>query len=187
MKITPLDIQQHEFQRSLFGLDPREVRNFLDLVRETVEELVRENAAIREEMTRREGEVHRYRERERLLQETLLTAQRLSEDLKASAHKEAEIIVSQAELRGEKILHNAHQRLVKFFEEIQELKRQKIQFQTGMKRLLDWHQKLLEAQAEGEQRFLEIEENVQILDTRREPPPRPAEERREEKLPRAVG
>jgi cell division initiation protein len=168
MKITPLDIQQQEFKRTFVGLDPKEVRNFLDLVRETVEELVRENAALREEMARREGEILRYRERERVLQETLLTAQRLSEEMKLSAHKEAEIIVSQAELKSEKILQNANQRLVKLFEEIHELKRQKVQFETGMKRLLEWHLKMLETSLESGQRYLQVEENVEVLAQREE-------------------
>lgn len=186
MKITPLDIQQQEFKRKLFGLDGREVRNFLDLCRETVEELVRENAALREEMARREGEIHRYRERERVLQETLLTAQRMSEEMRQSAHKEAEIIVSQAELRGEKILHDAHQRLVKLFEEIQELKRQKIQFETGMRRVIDWHKKLLDATIEGGDELAQIEEKVQLLPQREAAGP-PARTEPLASGPRAVG
>ena len=101
MKITPLDIQQQEFKRSFFGHEPREVRNFLDLCSDTVETLVRENAALRDEVAKREGEMARYREREQILQDTLLTAQRMSEDMKANAHKEAEIMLAQAELEGE--------------------------------------------------------------------------------------
>jgi cell division initiation protein len=166
MKITPLDIQQQEFKRSLLGLDRHEVRNFLELVRETVEELVRENAMLREEVARRESEIHRHRERERMLQETLLTAQRLSEDMKLSAQKEAEIMVSQAELKSEKILQNANERLLKLFEEIHELRRQKIQFETGMRRILEWHQKLLEMTASGEEAAAEPATSAQ-------PPPLP--------------
>ena len=164
MKITPLDIQQQEFKRSFFGLEPREVRNFLDLCRDTVETLVRENAALREEVDKREGEMGRYRERERILQDTLLTAQRMSEDMKHNAHKEAEIILAQAQLEGEKITQHAQHRLLKLFEQIHELRRQKVQFETGMKRLIDWHEKLLEIAKESERDILPEIAAVEVLD-----------------------
>jgi cell division initiation protein len=154
MKITPLDIQQQEFKRAFLGLEAREVRNFLDLCRDTVEALVRENASLRDEAERREAEVARFRERERVLQETLLTAQRMSDDMRQSAHKEAEIILAQAQLEGEKIVHNAQNRLLKLFEQIHELRRQKAQFETGLKRLLDWHQKLIDIAGESERELL---------------------------------
>lgn len=167
MKITPLDIQQQEFKRSFMGLKQREVRNFLDLCRDTVEQLVRENASLREEVDKRESEMTRYRERERVLQDTLLTAQRMSEDMKHNAHKEAEIILAQAQLEGEKITQHAQQRLLKLFEQIHELRRQKVQFETGMKRLIDWHEKLLQIADESERDILPDISGVDALDAAR--------------------
>ena len=163
MKITPLDIQQQEFRRTFLGLDPREVRNFLELCRDTVEELVRENATLRGEADRQNGELGRYRERERVLQDTLLTAQRMSEEMKSAAHKEAEIIFAQAHLEGEKIVQHAQHRLLKLFEQIHELRRQKAQFETGMKRLIDWHEKLLEIAKDSERDILPDIAALQVI------------------------
>jgi cell division initiation protein len=183
MKITPIEIQQQEFKRSFLGLEPREVRHFLELVRDTVEELSRENTALAENQRHLESELQRHRERERVLQDTLLSAQRLSEEMKSNAHKEAEIVIAQAELEGEKIVQNAHQRLLKLFEEIHELRRQKVQFESGLRRLLEQHQKLLEIASAGEHQLAEIESNVQELKPRAGalPPALPTA------VPRAVG
>lgn len=164
MKITPLDIQQQEFRRTFLGLDQREVRNFLELCRDTVEELVRENASLRTEMDKQVGELGRYRERERVLQDTLLTAQRMSEDMKSNAHKEAEIVLAQAQLEGEKIVQQAQNRLLKLFEQIHELRRQKAQFETGMKRLIDWHEKLLDIAKDSERDLLPEIAAVELLE-----------------------
>ena len=74
----------------------------------------------------------------------MVTAQRISEDLKAAAKKEAEIILADAEHQAEKIVQGAHQKLVQVVEDINELKRQRIQFESQVRSVMDAHHKLLE-------------------------------------------
>ncbi len=150
MKLTPLDIQQQQFKRTLTGFDPKEVDAFLDLVANAFEDLLRENNTLSDELRRKESQLDDHRERERTLKETMITATKISEDIKQGAHKEAEIVIGQAELQAEQIIQNAHTRLVRIMEDIDELKRQRAQFEGSMQSVIATHQKMLEAMTERE-------------------------------------
>jgi len=100
---------------------------------------------LREENRRKSAELVEHRGRERSLQETLVAAQRASEDIRESARKEAEITVADAELQAEKIVQGAHQRFLRIVDDINELKRQRVQFEAGLKSLAEGHLRLLEA------------------------------------------
>ncbi len=144
MKLTPLDLQHYTFRKTIRGFDPKQVTSLLDDIRFEWEELLRENQRQREEILQRERRLLEYQEKERALQDTLTTAQRLSEDLRQSTQKEAEIIISQAELQADKMLHQAHQRLTQIIGEIHDLKRQRVEFEGKLKSVLESHLKLLD-------------------------------------------
>jgi cell division initiation protein len=148
MNITPLDITQKQFHKVFRGLDAEEVEAFLALVAVEFEALVKENMALRENVTRKAEEIAEHRNRERALQETLVTAQKASEEIRETARKEAEITLSDAELQAEKIVQGAHARFLRIVDDISELKRQRVQFEAGIRTLVQSHVKLLEAFAE---------------------------------------
>ncbi len=145
MKITPLDIQQKQFRRVLRGHDRQEVEAFLALVASEFEALVKEALALREETQRKDEIISEYRSRERSLQETLITAQKASEEIREAARKEAEIAISEAELQAEKIVQGAHSRFLRIVDDINELKRQRVQFEASVRSVVESHLKLLEA------------------------------------------
>ena len=145
MRITPLDVHQKQFRKALRGYDRQEVEAFLSLVATEFEELVREAISLREEVGRKVGELAEYRSREKSLQETLITAQKASEEIREASRKEAEIAISEAELQGEKIVQAAHSRFLRIVDDINELKRQRIQFEAALKTVVESHLKLLDA------------------------------------------
>jgi cell division initiation protein len=144
MKFTPLDIRQKRFDTSFRGYAARDVQGFLELLAVEFEELVKQNIALKEELKRTQVELDRHLERERALQQTLVTAQRVSEDLRDAAKKEAEVVIAEAELQSEKIVHAAHQKLVQVVDDINELKRQRARFDSELRGLVATHLKLLE-------------------------------------------
>ncbi|ABC81085.1 DivIVA domain-containing protein [Anaeromyxobacter dehalogenans] len=162
MNITPLDITQKQFRRTFRGLDAEEVEAFLALVAAEFEGLVKENLALREDNQRKADEIADHRGRERALQETLVTAQKASEEIRDSARKEAEITISDAELQAEKIVQGAHARFLRIVDDINELKRQRVQFETNVRTLVESHLKLIEAFREPAR-----EEAVQLIPGRR--------------------
>ena len=144
MKITPLDIQQQQFKGKVFGgLNPEEVDTFLQLVAKEVEELVRENGDLKEQVRKAAIVEEEMTHREREIRETLLAAQRVIEEMKNNAQKEAGLIVAEAEIKADKLVADSENRLVHLNSEIQELRRQKLQFESSLKSLLDSYYKML--------------------------------------------
>jgi cell division initiation protein len=144
MKITPLEVRQRSFESSFRGFERSEVESFLQMVSAEFEELVKESNRLREELRRCQLQLEGYRDRERTLQDTMITAQRMTEELKVGARKEADIILAEAEHEAEKIVQSAHQKLVQVVEDINELKRQRVQFESQLRGVIDGHLKLLE-------------------------------------------
>ena len=144
MKISPMDIQQQQFKGKMFGgLDSEDVDAFLQSIAGEMEELIRENGELKERLNRNAQAIAEMEARESQLRETMLAAQRITEEMKANAQKEAHLIVSEAELKGERIIADAEKKLIDLNNQIQELKRDKVQFESGFKGLLDTYYKLL--------------------------------------------
>jgi cell division initiation protein len=136
-RLSPLEIQKHRFSRKWKGLDPTEVGAFLDIAAEGMEDLAREKAALEARIRALEEENAEHRERERILKETLVSAQRASEDIRAAAQAQAELIVREAEDSSERLTHNALQRSAEIEKAIHELKLQRAGFRLEIQKMLD--------------------------------------------------
>jgi cell division initiation protein len=163
MKLTPLDFQQQTFKRHVRGYEAKQVDAFLELVRSEWEALLRENQNLKDQIARQEAMILDFQEKERTLRETLMTAQRMSNDMRQSAKKEAEIVIGQAELQADKIIHQAHGRLTELIDEINDLKRQRAEFEGKLTGILEAHRRLLDLQKEA--RETSQIEDVSILPT----------------------
>jgi cell division initiation protein len=142
-RLSPLEIQKHRFSRKWKGLDPTEVGAFLDIAAEGMEELAREKAELEARVRKLEEENVEHRERERILKETLVSAQRASEDIRAAAQAQAELIVKEAEDSSERLTHSALQRSAEIEKAIHELKLQRAGFRLEIQKMLDlFHQAL---------------------------------------------
>ncbi len=143
-RTSPLEIQKREFSRKWKGLDPVEVQTFLTDVAEDMEMLARENANLEGRLRALEQENEEHRERERILKQTLLSAQQASEDIRSAARKEAELIVREAQDSGEKLTHNALQRSAEIEKAIQELKVQRVNFRLQLQKMIELFQQVLD-------------------------------------------
>ena len=142
-RLSPLEIQKHRFSRKWKGLDPTEVGAFLDMAAEGMEELAREKAELEARIRKLEEENVEHRERERILKETLVSAQRASEDIRAAAQAQAELIVKEAEDSSERLTHSALQRSAEIEKAIHDLKLQRAGFRLEIQKMLDlFHQAL---------------------------------------------
>ena len=144
MNISPLDIQQQQFKgKMLGGLDPSDVDAFLQMVAAEMESLIRENTELKEQSRKVSLQIEEFSQREGTLRDTILAAQKVTEEMKANAQKEATLLISEAELKGERIVADAENRLVQLNNQIHEIRRQKLQFETNLKSLLEAHLKML--------------------------------------------
>ena len=162
MRLTPLDIQQKQFASKFRGVDPQEVRQFLELCSDEFEELVRESIEFKEELRSRDSLLAETRDRERALQDALVSAQRLATEMKEQARKEADIILAEAEMEAEKIVHDAHGRRAALLNELSELRSLKVAFEAEVRSLVGSHLKLLDTFAESD-RHRAQEERVTLF------------------------
>ncbi len=150
MRITPLDIQQKQFPMKFRGFDVEEVYAFLEVIREEMEELLRENATLKESAQRAENQIKEFKNMEATLRETLMTAQQMVEEYKINARKEAELYIREAELKSDLILKEAQEKVIKIHEDIVDLKGIRRHFKEELKRLIENHFKMLEFDKERE-------------------------------------
>jgi len=101
-KITPIDIQHKTFKKALQGYDRAEVDQFLDELIETLEDDAQRCAALEAEIADLRERISHFKAMEESLQNTLVLAQRTADEVKASAHKEADLIREQARLASER-------------------------------------------------------------------------------------
>ena len=150
MRITPLDIQQKQFSTRFRGFDMEEVDSFLELIREEMEELLRENANLREESRRYEKQLKEYKSIETTLKDTLISTQQMVEEYRNNAKKEADLIAKDAELKAEEMMRIAQDKVVKIHEDITDLKGVRRHFKEELKRLIESHLGMMEFDKERE-------------------------------------
>jgi cell division initiation protein len=163
MKVTPLDIQQQQFKTRFRGFDIREVDAFLEQMAETVESLQKENQNLGDEVRRLELEIQGYRKREETFKRALLNSQKVLDQMKDNARRSAELILAEAEVKAEKILNKAHNRLAQLHEDITELKRQRTQIEVQISSIIEAHSRLLEIGKEGMKESDEEDAKVKLL------------------------
>jgi cell division initiation protein len=144
MKITPLDIQQQQFKIKFRGFDVREVDTFLEQMADAFESLQGENNRLYQEIKKLQHEAHGYRESEDSFKRAILNSQKVLEQMKENARKSAELVIAEAEVKAEKILSRAQNRLSQLHEDIAELKRQRSQIEVQIRSVIEGHSKLLE-------------------------------------------
>jgi cell division initiation protein len=111
MKVTPLDLRQQRFKTVMRGYDRGEVQAFLLEVADDYENALRENDKLRQDVAKLDAVLGEHRGQERNLRNTLLTAQKLADEIKEQAQNEAGIIVREAECRADLLLQKAQGRL----------------------------------------------------------------------------
>lgn len=103
IELTPLEIRQKkgDFPRSVRGYSRDLVDDFLELVADRVEGLVRENMEVSRRVNELEEALDDYRERDAALTEALVAAQEAGEETRKQARKDAELVRREAELEAE--------------------------------------------------------------------------------------
>lgn len=172
MKLTPIDIQQQQFTRQMRGYSRSEVDAFLEIVGEQLGELARDQADMKAQLRRQDEELGEHRDREHTMREALLTAQQALDEIRDNAQKEAHLIISEAELKAEKILHHAHSRVNRILDDVADLKRQRVRSIEELRGVLSTHFKLLEVHADSAQIDAHDEDaSITVLGRLRAPAP----------------
>lgn len=163
IKITPLDIKQQQFKTRFRGFDVREVDTFLEEIADTVQTLIVENSKLKEKIGSLQLESQGYKKREETFKRVMLNSQKVLDEMKTNAKKSAELVIAEAEVKAERMLNGAHNRLSQLHEDIAELKRQRLQIELQIRSVIDSHTKLLDLGNENAKRIDDVEGKVKLF------------------------
>ena len=144
IEVTPLDIQQHQFSVRFRGFDIQEVDEFLEQIAHTLEGLYDENERLNEENQTLKQERSGFAVREDNLKQTITDSEKRIDQMNETARKSAEMIISDAEVKAQKIINKASSRLAQIHEDVIQLKSQRIQLEAQLHSIIEAHYKLLE-------------------------------------------
>ena len=144
MKLTPIDITHKTFTRKMLGIDDQEVAEFLSQVASQLEALIHERNNLKETLRERDLAVHELKERDLVLQKTIHTATQMADRIKVDAEREAKLILTDAHQKAELVGRDARESLRKAYEEIAQLRRARMQFESNLKALAQAHISLVE-------------------------------------------
>ena len=144
MKITPIDIQQVSFGVRFRGYDRKEVDNFLDLLAQDYEMLIKESQEIKEKTASLEIQIMELKKKEATLNSTLIAVQKVVDEMKQNAQKEVDLLIKEAELKAEEITQGAQVERLRLQNEIQDLQRQKVLFLEKIRSVLRTFEKTVE-------------------------------------------
>jgi cell division initiation protein len=148
--LTPLDIHNKEFKRGFRGYNEEEVDEFLDQVVKDYEKLYRDNLEMKETIDRVNSKLEHYQHMENTLHNTLVIAQETAEEVKLNAKKETELLIKEAEIRGQKMVEEAMHKVRRANTEYEELKKQAQVYRTRMRTLLQAQLEILQHSEEDE-------------------------------------
>lgn len=132
MNVSPLDLRQQRFRTAFRGFDRIEVTALLATVAEDYEQALRDTDRLRQDVARMELMLNEHREHEKNLKSTLMTAQKLSDDIKLHAEQEASRIVREAEGRSELLLEKTQSRLEDIQRDIDGMKLKRRDVETSI-------------------------------------------------------
>jgi cell division initiation protein len=152
MNVSPLDLRQQRFGIAFRGYDKVEVSAFLTAVADDYEQALRETDRLRQELARLEIVVGAHRENENSLKNTLLTAQKLSDDIKANAEQEAKRVLHEAAGRSDLLLEKTQARLEDIQREIDGMKLKRKDVETTLEAAIQTLRNTLDFVREQESR-----------------------------------
>ena len=148
MNLTADDIRENRFKTRIMGYNPADVDAFMSTIADEFEASIKEVNSLRDEIRSLNADLQLYKGREESIKKTMMTAQKVCDDMKKNAERECQIMISEAGLKGEKFLTEANQRLSDAENNIAELKRQKVRFEESLRSMLATHFKLLDISKE---------------------------------------
>jgi len=149
---TPLDVRQAKFNSSMRGYEKAEVNAFLLEAADGYEQALRENDRLRTDVIRLEASLVQYRELESALKGALMSAQKVSEDMKETASQEAARIVREAEGKVELLMHRTQSQLEDVQREIDGLRLKRRESEVALESIISALHNTLEFVREQDQR-----------------------------------
>ena len=143
-RLTAIDIENQDFPKKVRGFDPQEVKMYLKTVSEDFGRLTLEKGERQETLAKLETDLDDYRAREKSLQDALLAATKMSEEITDRARREAEVMIKEARVKSERILQQAQDQLSRVEDEIGRARLERDSFERRLRSVVEQHLEMLE-------------------------------------------
>ncbi|WP_285906140.1 DivIVA domain-containing protein [Pseudodesulfovibrio pelocollis] len=163
MTISKVDLLNKQFSRSLIGYSRMEVDQFLLELADVLGESAEAHKNLRRKLKQMEQALKEYRQRDETLRDTLMSTQKMVDDLKVAATREAQLVLDEARAKADATVQRGHNRLAQIHEEIEDLKRRRTQFEVQLKGLLKSHLEMLEMSDPDRDKVEELESKLTYL------------------------
>lgn len=150
MKISPMEISRQTFGRRFRGFDPDEVHTYLTFVAEEISTLQRERDTLRQEANSLKAVVDDYKQREAILKNTLLTAQKVADEIRDTARKHSQGIVKEAELQADRLVELAQTRAHDIERTLLDLRAQRAAMRSDIRAAINRVAQVIALQEEAE-------------------------------------
>lgn len=155
MVMSPLELHNKEFSKSLRGYNVDEVDGFLGLLVKDYEEIYKQTLDLKDQLDQKDGNLHQYKEMEDTLRNTMVVAQQTAQNVReaaqkdaeatvAQAHKEAANLIREAELKAEQLVQQARQQGEEIVRQFDDLQKQSYVFKTKFRTLMNAQLQLID-------------------------------------------
>lgn len=163
MTISKIDLLNRKFAKKLWGYAPEEVDQLMAEVAEMLGAVAEERKGLIKKVKRMEGSMEEFRQRDETLRDTLMSTQKMVDDIKGGAQREAQLILDEARGKAESMVQQGHNRLAQLYEDIENLKRQRSQFEIQLRGLLETHLRILDSEDPSASRLESLESKLKYL------------------------
>src|SRR6195952_2309241 len=135
--LTPLDVRRYDFGRALRGYNPARVDQFRDQVAEEMERLTRINQDLDTKARSFHEQLRAFRERDKALNDALVSAQQLRGEIREQAQREAQLIIREAQGEAERALDTLRGDIRRAEDELQQLWRNRRTYIAQLRSLME--------------------------------------------------
>jgi cell division initiation protein len=163
MAITSLEIREYPLSSSISGYNKKDVEALRDLASEAITDATRRITELEATLRDATDKLVEHEKREAMLKDTITTAQKMVDDLKGNAVKEAELIIVEARHNADAITKLAQKRVIDVQGEVRDLKKQRIELEVKLKALLEYHLSVLTMETKNARERDEASDKIKFL------------------------
>ena len=135
--LTPLDVRRYEFGKALRGYEPERVDQFREQVAEELERLSRINQDLDAKARGFHEQLRAFRERDKAINEALISAQQLRGEIREQAEKEGQLIIREARAEADRMVDEARSEIRRIEDQLSSLDRARRAYLSQLRTLVE--------------------------------------------------
>ena len=135
--LTPLDVRRYDFGSALRGYDKSRVDQFREQVAEELDRLTRLNQELDTKAKTFHEQLRAFRERDKALNDALVSAQQLRAEIREQAERESQLILREARAEGDRLLEATRGEIRRLSEQVEQLDRVRRSYHSQLRAMAE--------------------------------------------------